>query len=111
MPVNIVGVIVFALYAAQAYRLSLEPARVLAAIVFVVVLFVATPPVPGANLLAFTALFAWLGIPAAALIDAMIFDIVFGIVASAGNLTLLQVETSLQAKRFGLLDLPALRKH
>ena len=111
MPVNIVGVIVFALYAAQAYRLSLEPARVLAAIVFVVVLFVATPPVPGANLLAFTVLFSWLGIPSAALIDAMIFDIVFGIVASAGNLTLLQVETSLQAKRFGLLDLPALRKH
>ena len=111
MPVNIVGVIFFALYAADAYRLELDPARVLAAMLFVVVLFVATPPVPGANLLAFAVLFSWLGIPGAALIDAMIFDIVFGIVASAGNLTLLQVETSLQAKRFGLLDLSALRKH
>lgn len=110
MPVNIVGVIVFALYAAQAYRLSLEPARVLAATVFVVVLFVATPPVPGANLLAFTVLFAWLGIPSAALIDAMIFDIVFGIVAAAGNLMMLQLETCLQAKRFGLLDLSKLRE-
>lgn len=111
MPVNIVGVIFFALYAAEGYRVALDPARVLAAMLFVVVLFVATPPVPGANLLAFAVLFSWLGIPGEALIDAMIFDIVFGIVASAGNLTLLQVETVLQAKRFGLLDLSALRKH
>lgn len=111
MPVNTLGVIVFALFVADAYHVALDPARVLAAMLFVVVLFVATPPVPGANLLAFAVLFSWLGIPGAALIDAMIFDIVFGIVASAGNLTLLQMETSLQAKRFGLLDLSALRKH
>ena len=43
-----------------------------------VVLFVATPPVPGANLLAYIMIFAELHIPSLALIDAMIFDILFG---------------------------------
>ena len=109
MPVNSVGVLAFTLFACVVYGLQPDFGTLIGAVVFSVVLFVATPPVPGANLLAYIVLFSWLGIPETALIDAMIFEIVFGLLASAGNLTLLQIETVLQAKRIGLLDLSRLR--
>ena len=109
MPVSSVGVLAFTLFACVVYGLQPDLGTIIGAVVFSVVLFVATPPVPGANLLAYIVLFSWLGIPETALIDAMIFDIVFGLLATAGNLTLLQIETVLQAKRIGLLDLSRLR--
>ncbi len=70
----------------------------------------ATPPVPGANLLAYIIIFGQLGIPGKALIDAMIFDILFGIFASAANQTVLQMDLIIQADKIGLLDLKKLRK-
>ena len=109
MPVSSVGVLVFTLFACAVYGIQPDPVTLIGAVVFSVVLFVATPPVPGANLLAYIVLFSWLGIPETALIDALIFDIIFGLLASAGNLAMLQIETVLQAKRIGLLDLPRLR--
>ena len=70
----------------------------------------ASPPVPGANLLAYAAMFSWFGIPNDAFLDAMLFDIVFGFLASAQNITMLQMETALQARRLGLLDTEILRR-
>jgi hypothetical protein len=75
-----------------------------------VVVFVATPPVPGANLLAYVVLFTALGIPEDALLDAMTFDIVFGIFAGAANQAMLQLEMVYQAARFGLIDIGRLRQ-
>ena len=109
MPVSSVGVLAFTLFACVVYGLQPDLGTLIGAVVFSVVLFVATPPVPGANLLAYIVLFSWLGLPETALVDAMIFDIAFGLLASAGNLTMLQIETVLQAKRIGLLDLTRLR--
>ena len=109
MPANVIGTLIFTVYAATVYEVEITVGWIIVAMVLAVVLFVATPPVPGANLLAYIVLFSWLGIPETALIDAMIFDIVFGLLATAGNLTLLQIETVLQAKRIGLLDLSRLR--
>ena len=40
---------------------------------------------------------------AIALLDAMIFDIVFGLFANAANQTMLQMTMTYQAKRLGLL--------
>lgn len=110
MPISSVGVLAFTLYAAFVYGITPSVYALVGAIVLSVILFVATPPVPGANLLAYIVLFSRLGVPDAALIDAMIFDIVFGILASAANLTMLQIETALQAKRMGLLNYTKLRK-
>lgn len=109
MPVSSVGVLAFTLFACVVCGIQPDLGTLIGAVVFSVVLFVATPPVPGANLLAYIVLFSWLGLPETALVDAMIFDIVFGLLASAGNLTMLQIETVLQAKRIGLLDLTRLR--
>jgi hypothetical protein len=73
-------------------------------LVLATMLFVATPPVPGANLLAYAAVFLQMGFSSTALIDAMIFDIFFGIFAAAANQLLLELDLVLQASRLGLLD-------
>ncbi|MDO4539358.1 MAG: cation:dicarboxylase symporter family transporter [Coriobacteriales bacterium] len=78
------------------------------AILLDIVLFVAAPPVPGANLLAFITLFSVLGIPEEVLPDAMVFDILFGLIANAANQTMLQMEMLRQARHMGLLDEKAL---
>ena len=100
----------FTMYSAAKYSLSISPGWLIIAVVLSVVLFVATPPVPGANLLAYIIIFGQLGIPGKALIDAMIFDILFGIFASAANQTVLQMDLIIQADKIGLLDLKKLRK-
>ena len=110
MPVSAIGTIVFLLYAANKYGIDAGTAWYVTAVVLSVVLFVATPPVPGANLLAYIALFAQAGIPADALICAMIFDVFFGIFANAANQSLLQLDLVLQADRIGLLNRKALTR-
>lgn len=104
MPISAVGTIVFTLYAARIQQTEVGLLWFLLAIIMVVVVFVATPPVPGANLLAYVVLFETLGIPEDVLLDAMTFDIVFGIFAGAANQALLQLEMVYQAGRFGFLD-------
>ena len=104
MPVSAIGTLFFTMYAAKVYNVDVDLFWIAIAIIFAVVLFVATPPVPGANLLAYVVFFNWLGIPGKALMDAMIFDIVFGILAGAGNQLLLQIEMILQAKKIGILN-------
>ena len=110
MPVSAIGTLIFTLYSAQIFHVKVDLFWIISAIIFAVVLFVATPPVPGANLLAYVVFFNWLGIPSEALMDAMIFDIVFGILAGAGNQLLLQIEMILQAGKIGILNKKKLRE-
>ena len=110
MPVNVIGTLLFTMYAAMKYHAPVRLAWLVLAMILSVILFVATPPVPGANLLAYIMIFAQLKIPQTALIDAMIFDILFGIFAAAANQILLQLELILQADQIGLLDREILRK-
>ena len=110
MPVSAIGTLVFTMYSAQVYHVKVDLFWLISAIIFAVVLFVATPPVPGANLLAYVVFFNWLGIPSEALMDAMIFDIVFGILAGAGNQLLLQIEMVLQAEKIGILNTKLLKQ-
>ncbi len=104
MPASIMGTLVFTVFDAHVCGVQTTTLWFVMAVILDVVLFVATPPVPGANLLAFIALFQILGIPNAAFLDAMIFDIVFGLLANAANQTWLQMEMVTQADRMGLLD-------
>ena len=110
MPANVIGTLAFTIYAASVYGVKTSPGWVFAAMLLAVILFVATPPVPGANLLAYIMIFAQLGVPSHALVDAMIFDIFFGIFASAANQAMLQMELVLQSDHMGLLDRDILRR-
>ncbi len=109
MPLSVIGILTFTIYVAHCNEISINAVQCVVAMLLAVLLFIATPPVPGANLLAYTVFFSWLGLPGETLIEAMFFDIVFGIVASAGNLTLLEIETAFEANRFGLLKVEKLR--
>lgn len=53
---------------------------------------------------------AQLGIASQTLIDAMVFDIVFGIFAAAANLSMLQLDLVIQSGFIGLLDKDRLKK-
>ena len=108
--INVIGTLMFTLYAATRYNVTISTGWLILAVCMAVILFVAAAPVPGLNLLAYIVIFAELGIPAAALTDAMIFDILFGIFAAAANQALLQMDLVLQADRIGLLDREVLRK-
>ena len=110
MPFSAIGTLIFTTYMLNDNQISLSIVWQILTVLLVELLFVATPPVPGANLLAFSVLFSWLGIPSEAILDAMIFDIIFGYFASAANLALLQMETAQQAKRLGLMKIDVLRK-
>lgn len=110
MPISAVGTIIFTLFVAHMYSVQSNSLWYVSAIIMAVVVFVATPPVPGANLLAYVVLFSTLGIPDDALLDAMIFDIVFGIFAGAANQAMLQLEMLIQSNRLGLLNTATLKE-
>ena len=109
MPISVVGIYVFSVFVARSQHIRVDQIWLIRASVMAIVLFVATPPVAGANLLAYVAFFSYLGIADSALMDAMLFDIVFGVFANAANLTMLQLETILQSSRAGFLDEEVLR--
>ncbi len=110
MPVSGIGILVFTIYAAVYQNVALSASWLIVAVVLTVVMSAAAPPVPGASLLTYIMLFTELGIPEVALIAAMVFDILFGIFAAAGNQALLQLDLILQADQIGLLDKERLRK-
>ena len=109
MPINVVGTLVLTIFGAIQFSVPISAGWLLLAGLMAVIMFVATPPVPGANLLAYIMIFNLLGIPDIVLIDAMIFEVMFGIFASAGNQAMLQIDLILQADRIGLLDKNQLR--
>lgn len=104
MPGSVIGAIIFTLFSAVRYSIEMDSTWLVTALLLSVVLFVAEPPVPGANLLAYIMIFRQLGIPSYALIDAMVFDALFGLFATAANQSLLQLDLILQAERLGLLN-------
>ena len=106
----VICTLVFTIYAASKYNVAISVGWLAVAGALAVVMSVAAPPVPGASLLTYIALFNELGIPSVSLISAMIFDIMFGIFAVAGNQVLLQMDLILQADRIGLLNRDLLRK-
>ncbi len=104
MPISILGTLVFFVWVASMYQVHVTWGWYAIAALFAAILMEAAPPVPGVSLLVFMVIFKMLNIPEVALIPAMVFDILFGIVSAAANQMLLQVEMVNQANRMGLLN-------
>ena len=109
MPISILGAVVFFACVAAYYHIQVTWIWYGIAALFTAILMEAAPPVPGVTLLVFIVIFNMLGIPEEALIPAMVFDILFGIISAAGNQMLLQVEMVHQSDRMGLLNRETLR--
>ena len=110
MPVSMIGMIAFVLYASINSGGMITPIWIIKAIVFALILLVAAPPIPGVNLLSYVVIIGQLGIGKEYIIAAMIFDIIFNMFASAANQTLLQTDLILQADRMSLINRDTLSK-
>lgn len=110
MPVSMIGMIAFVLYAAINSGEMITPLWIIKAIIFALILLVAAPPIPGVNLLSYVVIIGQLGIGKEYIIAAMIFDIIFNMFSSAANQTLLQTDLILQADRMGLINRNTLAK-
>ena len=109
MPTSAIGICVFVLFAAQAQQFPVDQAWLFSVWALSIVLAVATPPMTGANLLSFIMAFTYLGISNDALLEVMVFDIVFGVLCIAFDQAMLQIETIFQAERMGFLKEEVLR--
>ena len=109
MPISILGTLVFFVWAASTYQVQVTWVWYAIAALLAAILMEAAPPVPGVTLLVFIVIFNMLNIPGEALIPAMVFDILFGIISAAGNQMLLQAEMVHQADRMGLLNRDVLK--
>lgn len=109
MPVSTISLMASTLFAVKCYNLTISTQWILLAIILVVALQAASPPVSGVDSLAYVAIFSRLGIPSEALIMAIICDIIFCFLSSAANQTMLQLELIDEANRLNILDKEVLK--
>lgn len=109
MPTSGIGICVFVMFAAQAQQIPVDQAWLVSLAALSVILAVATPPITGANLLSFVMAFQYLGILSDAILDVMVFDLVFGVFCIAFDQAMLQIESISQADRMGFLNEEVLR--
>lgn len=109
-PIAIMGTIIFTIYMAHLYGLTVSFIWVLSAMFLSVALQIASPPVAGVNLLTYAAIFSRMGIPDDALILTMVADVIFCFVSCAADQTMLDFELVLEADNTGQLDRKILQK-
>lgn len=110
MPVSTVSLMASTLYAVKCYNITLTTLWLIMAVILVVALQAASPPVSGVDTLAYVAIFSRLGIPSDALIMAIICDIIFCFTSSALNQAMLQLHLIGEARRLNSLDTDILRR-
>ena len=89
--------------------MTLAKVGVFIAILLCTFVAVATPPVPGGAIAAYTIIFAQLGIPSEAVAIVVALDFVFDFVATAGDGAFLQLELIRQADENKMLNYDVLR--
>jgi len=114
------GIVVFApghaieflsigLFMAEFYGVPITIPWLLTAILIAGILVMAAPPIPGGALACYTIFFMQLGIPLEGLALAIAMNVVFDFIATAFNMTCLQLQLTALADRLGMLDVKGLR--
>ena len=109
MPVSTVSLMASTLYAVTCYNMTITTLWLIMAVILVVALQAASPPVSGVDTLAYVAIFSRLGIPSEALIMAIVCDIIFCFTSSAMNQAMLQLHLINEADRLKSLNNNALK--
>ena len=104
MPANAIGAAIFVAYAEAVSDAHITILWMLTAIVLSVILIAATPPIPGANCMAYMMIITILGIDKHFIIIALIFDILFSSFSTAANQLMLHMEMVNQADKAGMLN-------
>ena len=109
MPSTAINFIVCAVYMASYYKISVSVLWFIIAVIISTFVAIATPPVPGGALAAYTIIFAQLGIPSEAVAIVVTLDIVFDLFATAFDGAFLQLELLRQADENKMLNYDVLR--
>lgn len=110
-PTTALNYLAVTLFFAESYGVEVSAAWLVVMILTVTVLALATPPIPGGALTAYTVLFAQLGIPVEALAVALACDTIFDFVDTGFDQFLLPFALLNQASRLGMVDREVLKKH
>ncbi len=110
MPSTAINFMVCAVYMASYYKVKVSLLWFIIAIVVCTFVAIATPPVPGGAIAAYTIIFAQLGIPSDAVAIVVSLDILFDFIATAFDGSFLQLELIRQSDENKMLDYDVLRK-
>ena len=110
MPGSIISIVIFCIFAMAATGQSITWLRFGALIILAIILCIAAPPVPGVDMLVYMGIFSILQMRLEVLIPAIVYDMIFGILAGAMNQLLLQIEMIHHADKVGLLNHRLLQK-
>ncbi len=110
MPATAICFMVCAAYMASYYQVKVSMLWFIIAILLCSFVAVATPPVPGGAVAAYTVIFLQLGIPSEAVATVVALDIIFDFIATAFDGAFLQLELIRQADENKMINLEILRK-
>ncbi len=109
-PVTALNFLSASLFFAEVYQVPISVSWIVALLFSAAILALATPPIPGGALTAYTVLFTQLGIPAEALAIVLACDTIFDFVDTGFDQFLLPCALLNQAKKFGLVNQKILKK-
>ena len=110
MPSTAINFMVCAIYMAAYYEVNVSVLWFIIAVLICSFVAIATPPVPGGAIAAYTVIFAQLGIPSEAVAIVVALDILFDFIATAFDGAFLQLELIRQAEGNNMLNYNILRK-
>ena len=108
-PITALNYTVMMLFFAELYHVDVSTAWIVLALFICMVLALATPPIPGGAMSAYTVLLVQLGIPMEALAIALACDAIFDFIDTGFDQFLLPFPLLTQARKLGLLDDEKLR--
>lgn len=103
-PITAISYTVISVFFIEMYGIEISPAWVLLLVFCAGIISVATPPIPGGALTAYTVLFAQLGIPAEALAITLACDAVFDFINTGIDQFLLPLELLNRSSTLGVVD-------
>lgn len=108
MPGVAINALLVSLYMAEQWEVPVSLLWIIMAVILSTILAIAAPPISGAGLITYAAIFPQLGIPNQALAVALVADSLMGFIATALDQTLLELDLTIQAGHMQLLDMEVL---
>lgn len=108
-PSTAVNYVIVSMFFAEMFGVSVSVSWILITVITSFVLAIATPPIPGGAMTAYTVLFAQLGIPPAALAIALACDALFDFVLTGSDQFQLPMALLNEAQGLGLVDVDILK--
>lgn len=109
-PATALSYLMIALFYAEIYNIEISVSWVLVMILSVGILAIATPPVPGGALTAYTVLFSQLGIPTEAIAVVLAIDTIFDFIDTGIDQFLIPLALLNQAQRHAMVNKKILHK-